>query len=149
MRTADRQFEVLELRRLGATYEAIGAELGVSMQRAWKIAQDAFAERLQTISESAEYAIAFEVMRLDAMLFSLRAKLQRGNCRAIETALRIADRRSKLLGLDAATKTEVTGPHGGPIAIDDARERLLEALSRIGASTNPEPDQASSGNAST
>ena len=147
--SVDRRSEALALRKLGATYVEIGEQLGVTGGRAWQIVQAAFAEQRETMAEKAADAIDVELLRLDAMLFALRTKLMKGNCRAIETALRISDRRAKLLGLDAATKTEVTGHHGGPIAIEDARARLLEAISRITGQADTEPDAASSGDAAT
>lgn len=43
---------------------------------------------------------------------------------------RVEERRAKLLGLDAATKTELTGAEGGPLKID-ARDALLAKLSSL------------------
>jgi hypothetical protein len=88
------------------------------------------------MAEAAEDVRELETQRLDAMLFALRTKIKQGDVRAIDTAIRIADRRAKLLGLDAPTRNELCGHNGGPIAIEDARERLLLALARFSA----EPD---------
>ncbi len=49
------------------------------------------------------------------MLLALWRRVQSGDDHAIDRALRIMERRARLLGLDAATKTEHTGKEGGPI----------------------------------
>jgi hypothetical protein len=40
------------------------------------------------------------------------------------------DRRCKLLGLDAPSRSELSGPQGGPIEVNDAREQLLRLIVR-------------------
>lgn len=72
--------------------------------------------------------------------------------RAIDTVLRLMDRRAKLNGLDMPTKTEVTGAEGGPLAIStadpDKLASLIAATSRLDShqpansatSTPEEPD---------
>lgn len=46
--------------------------------------------------------------------------------------VRVEERRAKLLGLDAATKTELTGANGGPLEVD-ARDTLLRKLAGLAA----------------
>jgi hypothetical protein len=58
-----------------------------------------------------------EVERLDEMLLSIWPRVKNGELDAINTALRISDRRGKLLGLDT-TKLEVSGADGGRIPIE-------------------------------
>lgn len=48
--------------------------------------------------------------------------------RAIDTVLRLMDRRAKLNGLDMPVKTEVTGADGGPLALSTADPDKLAAL---------------------
>ena len=54
---------------------------------------------------------------------------------AIATLLRVAERRAKLLGLDQPSRTELSGPDGGPIQIaaaaQEAREHLAAKLQAI------------------
>jgi hypothetical protein len=51
--------------------------------------------------------------RLDRMLTAVWDKVRQGNERAIDTALRIEERRAKLNGLDAVTKSALDLTSGG------------------------------------
>lgn len=59
--------------------------------------------------------------------------------RAVDTVLRLMDRRAKLNGLDAPVKTEVTGAKGGPLALStadpDKLSGLIAATSRLDTDT--------------
>jgi hypothetical protein len=48
--------------------------------------------------------------------------------RAVDTVLRLMDRRAKLNGLDMPVKAEVTGADGGPLQLGPATTAELEAL---------------------
>lgn len=61
---------------------------------------------------------------------------------AANALARIEERRAKLLGLDAATKTELTGAEGGPLKID-ARDALLNKLASLATSSDTEGQAAS------
>jgi hypothetical protein len=139
LRTMDRAAKALEMKRDGATYDAIGKKLGITRQAAWKLIQNRFADIRKQTEESAEDVRDQQLMRLDGFLFALRGKVKRGDPRAIDSALRIEDRRAKLLGLDAPSRTEVSGPDGGAIEIEDARGQLAEALARLAPQDEPEP----------
>lgn len=143
--TMDRAAKALELRRDGATFADIGCSLGITASGAWRMVQTMLRELRETMTEVAEEVRQIELQRLDSMLFALRSKIRRADCKAIEVALRISDRRAKLLGLDAALKAELTGAGGGPIAIDEARLRLVQAFSRVAAPDEPADDPAGSG----
>jgi predicted transcriptional regulator len=59
-----------------------------------------------------------EAAELDAMEQQAAAGFTRRKDRQwLETRLKIKDRRAKLLGLDAPTKQEVSGPDGGDVRI--------------------------------
>lgn len=69
--------------------------------------------------------------------------------RAVDTVLRLMDRRAKLNGLDMPAKAEVTGANGGPLQLSQATSAELEALIGIGPTTDkdgsPVDGQADSG----
>ncbi|MFI2620379.1 hypothetical protein [Streptomyces sp. NPDC018584] len=77
--------------------------------------------------------------------------------RAVDTVLRLMDRRAKLNGLDMPAKAEVTGAEGGPLALSTADPERLAALvaatSRLdtdqpantATSTPPEEDEGEAG----
>ncbi|QKW31511.1 hypothetical protein HUT11_35710 (plasmid) [Streptomyces seoulensis] len=59
--------------------------------------------------------------------------------RAVDTVLRLMDRRAKLNGLDMPAKAEVTGADGGPLALStadpDKLAALIAATSRLDTAT--------------
>jgi hypothetical protein len=74
---------------------------------------------------SAEELREVELLRLDRLQAAVWGAAVQGDLRAIETCLKILDRRAKLLGLDSAIKLEV-------LTIDaiDAQLQQLEAQLR-------------------
>lgn len=51
---------------------------------------------------------------------------------AAHARVRIEEREAKLLGLDAPTKSEVSGSQGGPITIEALRQAMEAELERRG-----------------
>lgn len=69
----------------------------------------------KTTAENAEltqHVIDLELQRLDTMLLSLEDKIKEGSLGAIDKALKIMERRAKLLGLDKPSKIAPTNPEG-------------------------------------
>lgn len=122
------------------TYDQIGKALGVSVCSAHKDVHRVLDELAEKTRETAIEVRDLELHRLDTMLASVWSSVCRGDTQSVTTALRISERRARLLGLDAATKAEVTGPDGGPLAIgqsidvtkisDDDLAKLAEILDR-------------------
>jgi hypothetical protein len=67
--------------------------------------------------------------------------------RAVDTVLRLMDRRAKLNGLDMPIKAEVTGAEGGPLAISSADPDKLASL--IAATSRLDTDQPANSATST
>ena len=112
---ADRRRRALALRIAGATYDQIATELKVSKRQAYV---DVTTELDHTRKHSAEQALTLrdiELRRLDQMQLVLHEQVKKGNHGAIDRALRISERRSKLLGLDAPAKQEITGKDGASL----------------------------------
>ena len=102
----DRQLKALELRKAGISYQAIADTLGYnSPQAAWKAVNAALKKTLQEPSDEVR---KLEMERLDAMLSAIWASVKQGQYKANEVALRLMERRAKLLGLDAPVKTDLT-----------------------------------------
>jgi hypothetical protein len=121
LRQAERRAEVLRLRLAGLEFADIAARLDppVSKQRAHQLYRAALAE---VVREPASEIITAEVLRLDLLWRALLPAVVRGSARHTEVAVRVAERRARMLGLDAPTRTEV-------LTIDaiDAEIRQLEA----------------------
>lgn len=126
----------LSLRIEGMSYAAIAAQMGIAVSNAYNLVSDALAKLEAETAEKAAEIRRIEVDRLDAMLKALWPAVKQGEPRAIEVSLKTMERRSKLLGLDAPTKQEVSGPDGGAIPIEDARALLGERLAAIAASAD-------------
>ncbi|WP_046248841.1 hypothetical protein [Streptomyces sp. MBT28] len=60
--------------------------------------------------------------------------------RAVDTVLRLMDRRAKLNGLDMPVKSEITGANGGPLQMSQASDAELEAIMNAGPGPGPSPD---------
>jgi len=94
----------LELRKEGHTYESISEQLGYSTPSA---SYKAVMRRLKDMDRPAVSMLReLEVQRLDAMLYAVWNDVLQGDANAVHTALRISERRSRLLGLDAPHTVE-------------------------------------------
>ncbi|MDA1088655.1 MAG: sigma factor-like helix-turn-helix DNA-binding protein [Verrucomicrobia bacterium] len=107
---AVRQATALELRIQGLSYRAIATECGVNMSTAYSDVQHALGLLDDVRREKAEQYRALELLRLDAMTLSLSAKIDLGDTKAILVAVKIMERRAKLLGLDNPQAAEASGP---------------------------------------
>ena len=105
-----RQNAALELRMLGLSYRAIATDCGVNESTAYSDVQNAIGLLDNIRREKAEQYRTLELLRLDAMTLSLNAKIDSGDTKAIVVAVKIMERRAKLLGLDALPKTDVSAP---------------------------------------
>lgn len=96
--------KAIELRKAGATYEQIAKQIGLkSKGQCYEMIRDALHDMIQ--EPAAELRI-LELERLDALM--LAHWPQKANPRNAEILLKLMDRRAKLIGLDAPTKTEVS-----------------------------------------
>lgn len=117
--TQDRRRQALGLRRTGATYEQIANRMNVSIMTAHRYVNDAIRD---IPMENAKEVKALAVAKLDAAEVRLNAKLS-GPVSVIEhvrlelALVKIAERRARLEGHDAPTRTELTGRNGAPLSL--------------------------------
>lgn len=98
----------LELRRAGVTFDAIADSLGFAHRSG---AHNAVARALARNPEPAgEDVRALEVDRLDRMLVAVWQRAMTGDSKAMDQALKISERRARLLGLDAPTTAAQVKP---------------------------------------
>jgi len=99
--TAQRRSKALAMRLAGATYDKIAYTLGYSGRGA---AQKDVTRALETarreMTARADELRDLEVMRLDRLQVGLWSRATGGDYRAVDTLLRLMDRRARLLGLD-------------------------------------------------
>lgn len=141
-RRAELEARAWELRKAGASFRAIGKELGFSHDTAFKYVNGVLHAVITSTREVAESARAIDAERLDTMLLALAAKIRAGNVGAIDAAVRIMARRARMFGYDAPQVVDaslVVTPGSGTsdstaLALS-ARQRLDRLLK--GASTAP------------
>lgn len=142
---AERRVKLIKLRRQGISFddERILA-LGYSSRgAASKDFVRALAQRRDEQAAEASVYRQEENERLDALLEAVWPRAttpsplfdKDGNIigkeldmRAIDTVLKLMDRRAKLNGLDTPVRTELSGPDGGPLALSSASPDDLAAL---------------------
>jgi hypothetical protein len=110
----ERKLTALRLRAAGKPMSEIAAAVGAnSCQAAYALIRRAYRE---VVLPEFEHYKNLEIARLDGYLESLQPAVAKGDIAAIQTALKVAERRSKLLGLDEPEKRDVT-TGGEPIKV--------------------------------
>jgi hypothetical protein len=104
----------LELRKAGAPYRQIARDLGVDVHTAHADVAAELADLRETAVGEATALRALELERLDGMTSGLWPQIRAGSPLAVSAAVRVSERRSRLLGLDApiVSKSELTGSLG-------------------------------------
>ena len=126
----ERRPRSLALRIGGASYREIGERLDIDVHTAYADVQAELAALRERTVERAEEVRELELQRLDAMTTGLWPHIEAGNAPAVTAGVRVAERRSRLLGLDApvATKTEFTGSLGVHAEKLEAERQALREL---------------------
>lgn len=131
--TAEKRRVALSLRRQGATYEKIAAQMGLSTaMAAWRYVNDAIKD---IPKEEAKEIRAIELQKLDdkevrlnLLLADPSKKLTVADAVKLELALlKIQERRAKFLGLDAAISVDANVNHRSI----DVRTMTDEQLARL------------------
>jgi hypothetical protein len=109
-----RRARAVALRNQGASYDAIAAhlrkELGLelySKSHAFKDVSHQLKELNALCAHDAEEVRRQELERLDEYLFRLSPAIARGDAKAIDSAVKISERRCKMLGIDAPVQIQV------------------------------------------
>lgn len=112
LKARERALQALDLRKAGMSYSQIGKVIGMTKMGVSR----AVSEILRTTAqEPADEVRQLEVERLDTLLRGVWPKAVAGDVHSVDRVLKIIERRSAILGLDAPVKNEFSGPGGGPI----------------------------------
>jgi predicted transcriptional regulator len=122
---AKRAALVLEMRREGMTYEAIGEAVGIAKQNASKIVKNALAK--VEIAPALEL-LKLETERLDELQAVFYPKAIKGDVFAADRVLAIMDRRAKLLGLNAPEKKADEEAAAGATRVLDQLAATLDKM---------------------
>ena len=125
----EKAWQCFELRKAGATWQQI-ADRGIYADKA--TAYNAVMRLIEaTQTEVGEDLRTVMNARFDAALLAIWPRVQQGELEAIDRMLKIEAQRAKLYGIEAPTRTEITGADGGPIdivTIDAVQARIAERL---------------------
>jgi hypothetical protein len=130
VRAQERRAQVLRLRLAGVPFDQIGQQLDppVSRQRAHQLYRDALA---QIVREPAEETVKADLERLDMLWRAVIARALAGSARHAEVGIRVLERRARMLGLDAPTRTELRMTVEEVEALDHEIEALLAAAGHL------------------
>lgn len=132
--TAKRRAQAVAMRMAGLDYQTIADRLEYkTRQAAAKDVERALAANLAEVTRTAEEFREVERMRLERLQAAAWQAAVGGDLKAIETCLRIIDRRCKLLGLDAPQRHEVLTLD----ALDAEIQRLEKELGKGGRAPVP------------
>jgi len=106
-RKAELKKKAYQLRIAGLSYRKIGEQLGINFQTAFNYVKETLDNLRRDCTELAETYRDMELVRLDEMQTAIYTKILKGDLNAIDRLLRVMERRSRLLGLDAPKQIEV------------------------------------------
>ena len=112
--------QALEMRAQGHTYLQIGQALGITAPSAHELVMRELEREAERNAGKADLLRALENQRMDELWALAFAKARTGDKEqlpGILAALRVSERRSKLLGLDAPVKQEVVAEVEGVFAV--------------------------------
>jgi hypothetical protein len=138
----DRRLKALELRKAGMGLVAIGKELGINASLVRDDVNKLLQDRIEDNKENVDYALFLELERLDSFLVETWKQVIKGDLTAVDRVLKIMERRSKYLGLDAPEKRQIIGDADNPlevrtvISLDEFRKKFplpddIEDLSEV------------------
>jgi len=106
----------MSMRKAGYSYAEIAEATGLTEGGAYRLVKRVLKRWNEKLAEDTQEVRRLELSRLDEMLQALWPKVQKGNQGAVDRALRIMDRRSKYLGLDAPTSLRLPIPPDDQVA---------------------------------
>lgn len=123
-RAALRCVQSFDLRRAGWSYRAIGEKLGISAAQAFRYVARGLDELATKASESAGELRKLELHRLDRLQSGLWSTAAGGDPKSAAVVIKLMERRSKLLGLDARERVDLTTdgkPLSWVVSVSDGR----------------------------
>ena len=132
----DKEIRVLELRRMGFTWQRIAEQVGYADHTGAYAAYKRAIKR--TMQQPADELREQELDRIDRLQLAAWPRAMEGDSRAILTIVRLMERRAKLIGLDKPIKIEqeITTWDGNDTIDRAVRElaALLTANNEVGTS---------------
>ena len=124
----ERQEIVYQLRLDGWAQNEIAQRLGVAESTVSLDLKTAFNELKTRVEEEQVHFARTDLARMDRMLTALVPAISTGCTRSITAAIRILERRARLLGLDAALKVDITQDARD---LDSIKNELVRRLAQL------------------
>lgn len=104
--------KALTLRKNGASYVQIGRALGVTPSGARRAVLRELHKVQIDLEETAREVKAMEIARIDEIMMAVYPLATKGDLYAVDRVIKLMDRRSTYLGLDAPAKKAITDTEG-------------------------------------
>jgi len=107
--SAEKREKALELRKMGFSYEKIGAQIGCSKQHVHRMVTEELGKLRACNYNKAEDLRILQAERIAFALKQVMEAINQGDIAAVDRLCRLLDREAKLFGLDAAIRQEISG----------------------------------------
>jgi len=124
----ERTLQAFNLRKQGYSLREIATDLGVSHETVRKDITEMANQFLEEARDVHGTILAMELSRLDEMTRAIWLDARTGDLKAIETVLKIMERRAKMLGFDAAQITRSVQLSISPDEISRMSDDELQAI---------------------
>jgi hypothetical protein len=112
VRATLREAEAVELRAAGVCFAKIGEKLEMSESGAYLAVKRVLERVIAQATETQGENVCLALLRLDTMLTALWPRVLAGDPQAVAAALRVEERRARMLGYDAPAQVAPTTPDG-------------------------------------
>ena len=109
---AQKREMALALATTGASYKQIADQLGVSKTRAHQYVHEELAKLADLSTGHARLYRQRQLERINRLLLGVWQSATKGNLQAVDRAVKLMERESRLLGLDSPEKIAPTTPDG-------------------------------------
>lgn len=130
---------ILRLRKMGYNAETISDELDIPLDRVKNIIGAALKKLTKEMNGQAEQIRSLELSRLDELQSAIWEDCMGGKLTAIDRVLKIMERRSKLVGLDAPERLNLQAD----IKVEqmkEAKDRLMAKILDMAPEEEEEPE---------
>jgi len=103
----ERRMQAFQLRKDGHQPPEIAELMGVALSSVYSYINEGRAAYFDMHPEEKQHVRNLELARLDDMTLATFNQAKAGDLKAVETMLKIMERRSKFLGLDAPSRQEI------------------------------------------
>lgn len=135
--------EAVRLSNRGWSFQAIADRLGKAKSTVWEAFQAEF-ERVRAPAEEVEMMRNVQRGQIARQLRAWIPRSLKGNKDAALVVVRFLDRAAKLDGLDAPSRSEISGADGAPIMLDTTG-MTVDDLARLLAAVEPNAESGVAG----